>query len=80
MRLLSVFHIIHIYSKCFVTDIDACRDDPYQNGGTCNDFTDYYSHWRTGGGGGALAPQINFNHGLFSMHRQNIERNSSLRM
>ena len=44
-----------------------------------------YHHWRTGGGGGlggALAPppQIKFNHGLFSMYRQNIERNSSLRM
>ena len=40
-------------------------------------------HWRTGGGGGAwgrLPPQMKFNHDLFSMYQQNIERNSSLRM
>ena len=34
-----------------------------------------WDHWRTGGGGGALAPspQMKLNHDLFSMYQQNIE-------
>ena len=48
-------------------------------------LTPMSAHWRTGGGGGGAwgrppPLQIKFNHGLFSMYRQNIERNSSLRM
>ena len=36
---------VHILpSKCVVvTDTYACRNNPCQNGGTCNDFTDYYN-------------------------------------
>ena len=58
-------------------DDDGDKDWNDDDGGGYDD-----NHWRTGGGGlgGRLPPQMKFNHDLFQMNQQNIERNSSLRM